>query len=159
MMAEETKLAEPSRDECTLALLAHVLQLITWWIGPLVIYFVKRESRFVSFHALQALIYQGILFLVSMLMMGSWLALMFSGMLLGEAAGKAWKAPPIAFFIVFALFGLFCLGVWVLTLVLGIVYGMKASRGEWAAYPVIGRWARRLAGVNKGNQPLGATSS
>jgi len=31
--------------------------------------------------------------------------------------------------------------------VLGIVYGIKASKGEWAAYPVIGRWARRLAGV------------
>jgi hypothetical protein len=158
MMAEETKLAEPNRDECTLALLAHVLQLITWWIGPLVIYLVKRESRFVSFHALQALIYQGILFVVSMLMVGSWFALMFSGMLLGEAAGKASKAAPIAFFIVFALFGLFWLGIWVLTLVLGIVYGIKASRGEWAAYPMIGRWARRLAGIDKSNQPMAVTN-
>jgi hypothetical protein len=152
MMAEETKLAEPSRDECTLGLLAHVLQLITWWVGPLVIYLVKRESRFVSFHALQALIYQGILFVVSMLMMGSWFALMFSGVLLAVAHGKESKAAPIAFFIVFALLGLFWLGVWVLTFVLGIVYGIKASRGEWAAYPIIGRWARHLAGIDKGIQ-------
>jgi hypothetical protein len=159
MMAEETKLAAPSRDDCTLALLAHVLQLITWWIGPLIIYLVKRESRFVSFHALQALIYQVLLFVASILMMGLWFALIFSGVLLGGASGKASKAAPIAFFIVFGLFGLFWLGIWVLTLVLGIVYGIKASRGEWAAYPIIGRWARRLAGVNKGNQPLGLTNS
>lgn len=157
-MAEETELAAPSRDECTLALLAHVLQLITWWIGPLVIYLVKRESRFVSFHALQALIYQGLCFVASMLMVGLWFALMFSGVLLGAATGKASKAAPIAFFIVFGLFGLFWLGIWVLTLVLGIVYGIKASRGEWAAYPIIGRWGRRLAGIAKSNQPLAATN-
>ena len=38
-------------------------------------------------------------------------------------------------------------GNWVLTLLFAIVDGIKAMRGERAAYPVIGRWARRLAGA------------
>ena len=36
---------------------------------------------------------------------------------------------------------------WVVNLVLGIVFGIKANRGEWAAYPVIGRWAHRITGT------------
>jgi hypothetical protein len=32
-------------------------------------------------------------------------------------------------------------------LFLGIFYGIKAGRGEWAEYPLIGRFARRIAGV------------
>ena len=38
------------------------------------------------------------------------------------------------------------MGMFVLNLALGIVYGIKAGRGEWAAYPVIGRWAHRIVG-------------
>jgi len=150
---EDTHLAEPTRDECTMAALAHFLQIITWWMGPLIIYLVKRESRFVSLHALQALIYQGLCAVVSMLMM----VLLMGGMMVttlpGTATEKASKEPPIVFFIFFGLFMLFWMAIWVLTFVLGIVYGIKASRGEWAAYPIIGRWARRFAGVSKNPQP------
>jgi hypothetical protein len=156
MMVEETKLAAPSQDECTLALLAHVLQLITWWTGPPVIYLVKRESGFVSFHALQALIYQGFVLAANMLMVALWLALIISEVLLGGASGRASRAAPTTFI---AGFGLCWLSAWALALVLAIVYGIKANRGEWAAYPIIGRWARRLAGINKGNQPVGLANS
>ena len=50
--------AVPTSDEETLAMLAHVLQIFTWWIGPLVIYLAKRDSKFVSFHAMQTLLWQ-----------------------------------------------------------------------------------------------------
>ena len=149
-MVEETESLAPSRDERTLAVLAHVLQFMTWWIGPLVIFLVRRESRFVSFHALQALIYQGLLFVARILMMGFWFALIFTDALVRVGRGKPSMVAPIAFVIVF---GLFWVGIWALTLVLGLVYGIKASRGEWAAYPIIGRWARRLAGINHSDQP------
>ena len=152
---DETRSAAPSHDECTMALLAHVLQVITWWIGPLVIYLVKRESRFVSFHALQVLIYQGLCFVVSMPTMVLWFGVIFATTLPGAATEKPSKGPGIAFFIVFALLGLAWMGIWVLTMVLSIVYGVKAGRGEWAAYPIIGRWARRLAGLDKDFQAAG----
>jgi uncharacterized Tic20 family protein len=45
-------------DERTMATLAHALQLIGSWIAPLIIFLIRRRSRFVSFHALQALLLQ-----------------------------------------------------------------------------------------------------
>src|SRR5690348_8473361 len=47
--------AATTDNERTMAALAHVLQLVGGCIAPLVIFFIKRESRFVSFHALQVL--------------------------------------------------------------------------------------------------------
>jgi len=32
-------------------------------------------------------------------------------------------------------------------LFLGIFYGIKASNGKWAEYPIIGKLARRIVGV------------
>jgi len=51
-------LIEPTLDERTMAILAHMLQILGLWIAPLIIFVIKRESRFVSFHALQALLLQ-----------------------------------------------------------------------------------------------------
>ena len=52
----------PSKDECVIAMLAHVLMIFSWFWAPLIIYFAKRDSRFVAFHALQALYWQLIAF-------------------------------------------------------------------------------------------------
>ena len=54
----DSTLPEPTQDERTMAMLAHLLQLFTGFLGPLVIYFVRRESRFVAFHSLQAVFWQ-----------------------------------------------------------------------------------------------------
>jgi hypothetical protein len=44
------------------------------------------------------------------------------------------------FIFMFPLFWLFWFLGWVANVILGIMYGIKANRGEWAAYPVIGKW-------------------
>src|SRR5215472_7451909 len=56
-----------TQDERTIAVLAHALQVVGWWIAPLVIFLVKGNSKFVRFHALQALLLQ----LVYLLFWGS----------------------------------------------------------------------------------------
>jgi len=140
--------AVPSPDERTLAMLAHILQLFTGFIGPLVIYIVKRDSRFVAFHALQALLWQAIYFVVSMLLMVVWLVLIFSTIATHSNSGSS-KVPPAEFFILFPLIWLFLACGWVATMILSIVYGIKANHGEFAAYPVIGAWALRLAPVDR----------
>jgi uncharacterized membrane protein len=33
---------------------------------------------------------------------------------------------------------------WLETLVIAIVYSLKAGRGEWADYPVLGKLARKM---------------
>jgi uncharacterized membrane protein len=53
------------------------------------------------------------------------------------------QGPPWAFFGVFGLVWLCGMGGWVLNLVLGIVYAIKANQGEWARFPVIGDFVLR----------------
>ena len=129
----------PTQDERTMATLAHVLQLVGWFIAPLIIFFIKRESRFVSFHALQAVFLQLVYMVVWICFMVLWFAF-----ILGTAFTGGKSGPPPAFFIVIPLIWLFAMAVWMLLLITAIVYGLKAGRGEWAEYPLIGRWARRV---------------
>ena len=130
----------PTQDERTMAPLAHVLQLVGWFIAPLIIYFIRRESRFVKFHALQAIFLQLAYMVVWMCFMVVWFAFIFGIIFTGNKAGP----PPPLFFIVIPLVWLFAMACWVGMLVTAILYGMKAGKGEWAAYPVVGRWARRV---------------
>lgn len=52
---------ETSSDERTMALAAHLLAFILPVFGPLIIYFIKKDSsRFVAYHAMQATIFQTI---------------------------------------------------------------------------------------------------
>ena len=79
-----------------------------------------------------------------MVIMALFFVVMFSTF--PEPGTKPPPGPPTAFFLFFPLFWLGAMGLWVTTLVLAIVYGIKAMRGEWAGYPIIGRWARRIVG-------------
>jgi uncharacterized protein len=151
----------PTPDERTLAMLAHVLQMFSGFIGPLIIYLVKRrDSRFVAFHAVQALIWQVVLFALAVLSVMAWVVAMLGAMtalsmvasfvVLFSIALKhlhqSNQLPP-GFFPAFPLIALVWAAGWVVGIALAVVYGIRASQGEWAGYPLIGRWARRLARV------------
>lgn len=138
--------AAVTSDEQTLAFLAHILQLFTWWIGPLVIFLAKRDSRFVSFHALQALLWQVAWSLAGIVLGVLFVVGMFASVAMRAGAGSS-HAPPLLFMVLFPLLWLLIAGGWVVTLVFAIVYGIKSMRGEWAEYPLFGGWARRIAGV------------
>jgi len=137
----------PTQDETTMALLAHILQIFTWWIGPLVIYLVKRDSKFVSFHAMQALLWQICVSVLTIVGIGLWIFLIFAMVMPHAGQPSSHQAPPVAFFVIFPIMWLGIMGISVTNIVLGVVFGVKASRGEWAAYPVIGRWAHRIVGA------------
>jgi uncharacterized Tic20 family protein len=133
----------PSKDECVIAMLAHVLMIFSWLWAPLIIYFAKRDSRFVAFHALQALYWQLIAFCGGVVCFVAFIVVMITTTF--ASAGAQAPSPtltPTAFIL---LFWLGFMGGWVLNLVLGILFGIKASHGEWAKYPVLGRWALRQA--------------
>jgi uncharacterized membrane protein len=124
-----------------MATLAHALSLLGF-IAPLVIFLVKRQSRFVSFHALQALLWH-IAYIVSMmLLMVVWFVTIFAT-IAHTAATKAHE-PPVGLFVVFPLLWLGFAAGWVLTLIVAIVYSIKSSQGEWADYPIFGGIARRM---------------
>jgi uncharacterized Tic20 family protein len=131
----------PSKDECVIAMLAHVLMIFSWFWAPLIIYFAKRDSRFVAFHVLQALCWQVILFCGWVL---SFIAFIVVATTVGFASVGAHRPSltPAAFLL---LFWLVFMGGWALNMVLGVLFGIKGSHGEWARYPVLGRWALRHA--------------
>lgn len=142
---ENSSFMPPNQDERTLAMLAHLLQVFSGFLGPLIIYLVKRnQSRFVAFHALQALFWQ----LAFMVLVGCGSVLIFVTLFATIASTPPPSgALPVAFLLVIGLFYLFVFGGWILTLILGILFAVKANNGEWAGYPVIGQWASRCCGL------------
>jgi len=149
-MAEATPIdaVATTQDERTMAILAHVLQIVGWWIAPLIIFLLKRDSKFTSFHALQALFLQ----ILYMLLMGVFMAVWFVGIfaMVAHAPETKGAPPPVGFFVLMPLVWLGWMGFWVVMLVVAIVYGVKAGRGEWAEYPVIGRLARSVLKIGPG---------
>jgi uncharacterized membrane protein len=131
-------------DERTMGTLAHVLQLVGGFIAPLIIFLVKRDSRFVSFHALQALLLQALYFLVVILMMGAIFAAVIAGVAFHQPAAVGHNSLSPAFVILFPVIWLGMMGWWIFILIVAVVYGIKAGRGEWAQYPVLGKLARRI---------------
>jgi hypothetical protein len=50
------------------------------------------------------------------------------------------QGPPPAFVVSFSVSVAGVMDGWVVNLILGVVYGIKANRGEWATYPIFGKW-------------------
>lgn len=138
-------LYEPNQEERTFAILAHALQMPGWWIAPLIIMLSKSYSRFVKFHALQALLLQILHVLVYMLAFAVWFAFIF-----GSIAGNIGKGnvehmePPFALIAFMPLIWLLVMAMYVLILVFSVMYSIKAGKGEWAGYPVLGKLARYM---------------
>jgi uncharacterized membrane protein len=140
-------LPEPTSDEKTMATLAQVLQIVGSWIAPLIIYLVKRESKFVSFHAMQALLWQIVVMILWFGMMIVWFGTIFAMVFAHGGHPAEPKTPPIWMFFGMGVLWLSIMSVSLCNLFLGIFYGVKAGHGEWAEYPLIGKLARRIVGV------------
>jgi len=107
-----------SQDDKTMAMLAELLPIVTGFIGPLIIWLIKKDqSKFVAFHAMQALFFH--------------LALNVVMFVLGITIILALAAPL----------------VWVAGIVFAVLAGLAASRGEWYELPVVGKIARQQVGI------------
>jgi uncharacterized Tic20 family protein len=148
----------PTQDEKTMGLFAHLLQLFGGWIGPLVIFLIKRESRFVSFHALQALLLQ-LVHVIGMIVFVVIAMLVIFATVVSSAVHQppGHPDPPVAFFLMIPFIWLVAGGSWIVILVAAVLYGVKASRGEWAEYPVLGRWARKILKIGPGGTAFTGT--
>ncbi len=123
-------------------MLVYVLGVFSGFLAPLVLFLVKRDSKFVSFHALQCLAWH----IIYLLLVFGGMAIFFVSMIfnLGSLASQHGQPqPPPVFFGFFAFVWLFAMGGWLLNVILGIIYGIKANKGEWAQFPLIGGWILR----------------
>jgi uncharacterized protein len=134
-----------------MAVLSHALQVVGGWIPPLIIFFVKRQSRFVSFHSLQVLFLELVYLVVTMFMTTFWIA----GIALAViyTRGNNNSLPP-ALFLAFPIFWLGWMMVFVTKIVAAVIYSIKAGRGEWAEIPLVGGWARRVLKIGPGGGPV-----
>ena len=128
-----------------------MLQILLWWIAPLAILLIKRDSKFISFHALQALLLQA----VHVLTLIAGLVLVFGVFVVAAALAPGGRdALPPEFYFLMPVLWLSWMGMGVVVLLAGIIYGVKAGRGEWAEYPFLGRIARRILKLDPGGLPL-----
>ena len=86
---------ETTSEERTFALAAHVLTFVAPIIGPLVVYFIKKDSsRFVAYHAIQATVFQLITYLIGGATCGVGFLLVILSVLAALKANKGeWEAP------------------------------------------------------------------
>jgi uncharacterized membrane protein len=138
-----------------MATLAHALQLIGSWIAPLIIFLIRRQSRFVSFHALQALLLQIIHTIIVVVLMMLWFSTIFS-IIFRQTSGKPPEFPP-ALLVLVPLVWLGFMALWVGTLIIAIIYAIKTGRGEWADYPLLGKLARKILKMGPMEERLAPT--
>ncbi len=105
-----------SQDDRMLGMLCHLLSIFTGFLGPLIVWLVKRDtSRFVAHHGAEALNFQ--------------ITVMLAMLALGVAT----------LVLMFVLIGVFLVpviwGVGIFALVVEIIATVAASRGEWYRYP------------------------
>jgi uncharacterized Tic20 family protein len=142
-------LPAPTQDERAMAMLAYIIGIFTGFIGPLIMYFIKRDSKFVSFHAMQCLLWHLLYLVTVMVLVIVFAVLLFfvivSHVAMHHAPGDV--TPPFGVLFVFPLFWVTIMVFAVTNLVLAVVFAIKANNGEWATYPLVGAWARRSVGI------------
>ncbi len=103
-------------DDRNMAMLCHLLSILTGFVGPLILWLVKKdESPFINHHGREALNFQITVLLASIVLFGLTFALMF--VFVGILLLPLLIALPIA------------------ALVAEIMACMAANRGEWHRYP------------------------
>ncbi len=109
--AEATVVPAPSKDERTLALLSHLLGAVVCFPAPLIIWLVKKDTMpFVNDQAREALNFQ--------------ITIMI-----------AYVAASVASALTCGLGGVLYPAVWIISLIFGIMGGLKANEGVAYRYP------------------------
>jgi len=132
----------PTEDERTMAMFTEIISVFTGLWGPLVLLIIKRDSKFVSFYALQSLFWHVLYAFVFVLIFMVVFFSMFAQIAMLPRHPNA--PPPVGLFLGFPFLFLMFLGLWVINIAVGIIFAMKAKAGEWAFYPVVGRLAFKL---------------
>lgn len=137
----------PTSDEKVLAALAHASVLFFFFgpIGATLVWIIQRaKSKYVRYHALQAMGYQVLAFwawfIGMFVFMFGFIGLSF---ILAFATSDTASTPPEAIFILQPLFVLFIFGAWGLMFLLGFVGAVFCMLGKDFRYPIIGAWLQR----------------
>lgn len=137
----------PTSDEKVLAALAHASVLLSFLgpIGATIVWAVQRnKSKYVRYHALQAMGYQALTF-------WAWFISMFVFMfgfiglslVITIATSESSIFPPEAMFFIQPVIMLVIFGMWGLMFLIGFIGAIFCILGKDFRYPVIGDWLQR----------------
>ena len=137
----------PTSDEKVLAALAHASVFFSFLgpIGATIVWVVQRsKSRYVRYHALQAMGYQVLTF-------WAWLINIFIvvfgvlgiSVVITLAASESSTFPPEAMFIIQPVVMLIVFGMWGIMFLLGFIGAVFCLLGKEFRYPIIGAWLQR----------------
>lgn len=139
---------KPTSEEKVLAAVAHASVLFAFFgpVGPTLIWAYQRnKSKYVRFHALQAMGYQALTFWVwfigafVVIFAGLFVTILLGGFLTESASADASFIPfilqPIIFLGIFGLWGLF--------FIIGIIGAVLCMMDREFKYPLIGGWLKR----------------
>ena len=138
-----------SQDDKALAAVAHagiLLGIVTSGFGgiiaALIIWLVQKEkSAYVAYQALQALVYQGVVMIITMVAWCCW-GLVWMLMLLPPlfANPEAYNYAPPAGLWIGLFFMVVPIAVWGLTILYGLWGAIRCLGGHDFRYAVIGNW-------------------
>jgi uncharacterized protein len=119
-------------DDMLWGLLAHLAGALFGWLGALIVFLIKKdESTFLRHHSKESLNFQLTLIPV-------WV-LLFIGICCGGCMGQIMDAAlgtsGLIRFGVSGLTFLLCMGLGAGQLILAVLQGLKAKKGEWSKYP------------------------
>ena len=107
--------------------MAAALSYAAWWVSGLFVFLVERESRFVKFHAAQAMVGLGGLWALGLVLWGLAFAALFLSAILFT----------VLLYVAFA--------VWLLGVAVWAVCVVRAWKGEEFELPWAGAIARRIS--------------
>lgn len=111
-----------------MAILAHVLGLFTSFIGPMIMYLVKRDGSFSARHALHATWWQ-----VGYAVCTSGAAFIFFLVFVSSMPSGRGQMSPGALVPVLLLYCVFFV-LWIANLLISIMNAVRASRGQEPSY-------------------------
>lgn len=139
------ELPPPTQDERSIGMLVHILAIFSGIFAPIIIYVIKRDSKFVSFHALQSLFWHLLYGIGVALLVVLFFFVVISQAIFSVTARHGPPSPMI--FMAFPMLWLSLIVSWLINVLLGVAFAVKTNAGEWVSYPLVGRWARSLVGI------------
>ena len=107
-----------SNEDNTLGLVAHILLIVTWWVGPLILWLIKKEQGGRTVENSKEALNFGIT--LTILYVGIWVLTFVVGIVTGGLG---------------FILGIFAFVPFLLGLIFGIMGAMAANKGQVYRYP------------------------
>jgi len=148
-MISNSASSSPTQDERVMAALSHVTAILPFMgmLAPIIIWVTQREkSKYVAFHALQALGYQLSMILAWLVGMACYMVSFIFIFLSAAFTTSSNTAQPflmLPFIAPFAVFGIIIIGG-LAFIVYGLVGAVLTFQGKSFRYILIGNWVERF---------------